>query len=80
MKIFVIILSAIALLFAGCNDNQTPTHDHDKGTHQHDDGEIHTNHIEDTTSQEEFTVEKDSTINKEEKHDQPHSDNHNHSH
>ena len=73
-------MAAVAFLFTACNGNKTEEHDHTDGTHQHADGEEHHHdHEADATSQEEFTVGKDSVAT-EEAHDHQHENGEKHDH
>ncbi len=63
MKIPFIAITAAVLLLSACDGKPTENHSHDNGTHIHEDGSVHQNHTEEESSQEEFTVPADSSVN-----------------
>ena len=72
MKKTFISLSIAAILFAGCNSNQSKEHKEQEGIHVHEDGSLHEHHQDTTLQQEEFTVSSDTAV----LIDKPHSHSH----
>jgi ABC-type nickel/cobalt efflux system permease component RcnA len=80
-KKLLLSMAVVAMLFTACNGKKTDEHGHDHtdGTHEHADGATHENHADETVSQEEFTVGKDS-VTSEEAHGHQHKSGEKHSH
>lgn len=80
-KKILLSIVLIAMLLTACNRKKADDHGHDHtdGTHQHADGEQHANHENDSVTQEEFTVGKDSTVTKQ-IHDNQHESGEEHQH
>ena len=65
----IMILVMTAMLFAGCNNDNSNGHEHDsdgnhinaEGVHEHEDGSVHEDHSGADHTQEEFKVDSDST-------------------
>ena len=59
----------MAIVFAGCADKKSNTHEHDSlgnhintdDFHVHEDGSVHANHTNEEHTQEEFKISRDSS-------------------
>lgn len=75
MKKLFILFFAVSLFTISCGKKAEQ-----EGTHVHDDGSVHEDHTVDTTKQEEFTVEGDSTATDSTEHAQQHEAGEEHKH
>lgn len=86
MKKLVLLLDAIAFMFASCGEKKSDSHSHEgeevhehaPKTHQHEDSSVHEEHQDAEHHQEEFKVELDSVSNKAENYEHNHEDGHQH--